>query len=107
MMVFKCLFLAHTPDADHKRHQWVVETSVYKLFVVLVRNQPQALEITKQMLEAEGIHSILLCPGFTHGDVAEIQDAVKGKAGVFVARGDAPSSRIVQGIMEEVDWFKR
>lgn len=106
-MVFTCLFLAHTPDADPEKHHLVIETSVYKLFVVLVRNQPQAVEITKKMLEAEGIHSILLCPGFTHADVAEIQEAVKGKAGVFVARGDGPSSKIVQGIMEEVGWFRR
>lgn len=106
-MVFKTLFLAHTPDADPEKHQSVIETSLYKLFVVLVRDQAQAVQTAKKMLETEGIHSILLCPGFTHADVAEIQEAVKGKAGVSVARGDGPGSRIVQQVMEEVGWFRR
>jgi hypothetical protein len=61
--------------------------------VVLVRDQRQAVEVSRALVE-EGIHSILLCPGFTHRDVAEISEAVKGKAGVFVARGDGPSSRL-------------
>ncbi|RLE01493.1 MAG: hypothetical protein DRI99_07245, partial [Candidatus Aminicenantes bacterium] len=55
----------------------------------------------------EGLHSILLCPGFTHKDVAEIQAAVKGQCGVFVARGDGPSSKITLSAMEKVGWFRQ
>jgi hypothetical protein len=106
-MVFKSLFMAHAPDADMGKHRCVIETSLYKLFVIIVRNQQQAVSVAKNLLEEEGIQSILLCPGFTHADVAEIQEAVKGKAGVCVARGDSPSSRISRAVMEEVGWFKR
>ncbi|MCW3987624.1 MAG: DUF4932 domain-containing protein, partial [Candidatus Bathyarchaeota archaeon] len=49
---------------------------------------------THLSLEEEGTHSILFCPGFTHRNIAEIVEAVRNKAGVFVARGDGPSSRI-------------
>jgi hypothetical protein len=48
------------------------------------------------MVKDEGVQSILLCPGFTHKDVAEIQEAIRGKAGVFVSRGDGPSSAITK-----------
>ncbi len=106
-MQFKALFMAHAPDADMAVHRCSVETSLYKLFVVIVRNQQQAVATAKRMLEEEGIHSILLCPGFTHAEVAEIQEAVQGKAGVSVARSDGPGSKIVLKVMEEVGWFKK
>ncbi len=92
-MAFRAAFIAHAPDADPEKHRCVVETDRYRLTVVLVRDQRQAVEVSRALVE-EGIHSILLCPGFTHRDVAEISEAVKGKAGVFVARGDGPSSRL-------------
>ncbi len=106
-MVFRALFLAYAPDADMDKHRAVIESSLYKLFVVVVRSQEQALSVAKKLLEDEGIHSILLCPGFTHADVAEIQEAVRGRAGVAVARGDGPSSKITLETMERVGWFKR
>lgn len=105
-MPFKALFIAHAPDADLEKHRCLIETSLYKLFVVVVKNQAQALEVAQKMLAEEGIHSILLCPGFTHKDVAEIQAVVGDKVGVGVARTDGPGSRVVQKVMTEVGWFK-
>ena len=93
-MVFKVCFLAHARDGDPDKHRCVVETSTYKLHAVIVRNQEQAVDVSRRLVEEEGVQSILLCPGFTHKDIAEIAGAVGGKAGVFVARGDGPSSRI-------------
>ena len=93
-MAFKVVFLAHAPDAEPEKHRCVIETSKYKLFVVVVRNQGQAVEVCKRLVQEEGIHSVLLCPGFTHRDVAEIAEAVGEKVAVAVARGDGPSSRV-------------
>ncbi|MFQ6038682.1 MAG: DUF6506 family protein [Candidatus Aminicenantales bacterium] len=106
-MPFKVLFLAHAPDADMEKHRCVIETGVYRLFVLVVRNQQEAVSASRRFLEEEGIQSILLCPGFTHRDVSEIQEAVSGKAGVSVARGDGPSSRIARQAMEEAGWFSK
>jgi len=92
-MAFKVVFLAHAPDAEPDKHRCVVETSKYKLFAVVVKNQEQAVEVCKKLVKEEGIHSILLCPGFTHRDVAEIAEAVGEKVAVAVARGDGPSAR--------------
>lgn len=104
-MNFKALFLAHTPDAESEKHRCVVETPKYKLFVVLVRNQSQALEVSKNFVKEEGIHSILLCPGFTNKDIAEISEIAGENVGVFVARGDGPSNKIAMGVMKKAGWF--
>ena len=93
-MPFKVVFLAHAPDADPEKHRGVIDTGKYKLYSVVVKTQAQAIKECNKLVEEEGIQSILLCPGFTHKNIYEIVDAVKKKAGVFVARGDGPSSRI-------------
>ena len=93
-MAFRVVFLAHARDAEPEKHRCMIETSSYKLFVVVVRDQDGAVEVCKRLVQEEGIHSILLCPGFTHGDVAEIAEAVGEKVAVAVARGDGPSSRV-------------
>ena len=93
-MAFQVVFLAHAPDAEPEKHRCVIETSKYKLFAVVVKNQVQAIEECKKLVKEESIHSILLCPGFTHRNVAEIAEAVGRKVSVAVARGDGPSSRV-------------
>ena len=104
-MAFKALFLAHAPDAEAEKHRCVIKTPRYRLFVVVVKDQEQAIEVCKKLVKEEGIHSILLCPGFTHRDVAEIQEAVGENVGVFVARGDGPSNRISMEVMRREGWF--
>ncbi len=93
-MAFKVVFLAHAPDAEPEKHRCLIETSKYKLFVVVVKNQDQAVELCKKLVKEEGIHSILLCPGFTHRDVAEIAEAAGDNVAVPVDRGDGPSNRV-------------
>ena len=104
-MAFKVLFLAHTPVAEPEKHQCVVETSKYKLLVRLVKNQEQAVEVCKKLVREEGIHSVLLCPGFTHQNVAKISKAVGENVGVSVARGDGPSGKITKEVMKREGWF--
>jgi len=105
-MAFKVLFLAHAPDAEAEKHRCVIETpKYYKLFVVVVKDQEQAIEVCKKFVKEEGIHSILLCPGFTHRDVAEVSEAVGENVGVSVARGDGSSNRISMEVMRSEGWF--
>jgi len=103
-MAFKVVFLAHTPDAEPEKHKCVIETSKYKLFVVLVKEQEQAVGVCKKLVKEEGIHSILLCPGFTHRNVAEIAEAVGENVGVTVARGDGPSNRVSTEVRKREGW---
>ncbi len=104
-MAFKVVCLAHAPDAEPEKHRCVVETSKYKLLVRLVKNQEQAVEVCKKLVREEGINSILLCPGFTHQNVAEISETVGKNVGVSVARGDGPSSKVTKEVMKREGWF--
>lgn len=104
-MAFKTLFLAHAPDADKERHRCVIETSKYQLFVVIVKNQEEAVEVSKDFYREKDIESILLCPGFTHSDVAEIARELENKVSVAVARGDGPSNRISMEALRREGFF--
>jgi hypothetical protein len=91
---FNVLFIAHAPDADKQKHRSKIDTGKYRLLSVVVRDQTEAVDTAREMAHAESIDSILLCPGFTHSDVAEISAALDGRVGVTVARGDGPSNRL-------------
>ena len=106
-MAFKALFLAHAPDADKDKHRSVVDTGKYRLFTVVVRSQAEAIEVCKDFVEKEAIDSVLLCPGFTHSDVAEIAEAVGSRVGVSVARGDGPSNRVSLEAMKREGYFNQ
>jgi len=93
-MAFKALFLAHAPDADKEKHRNTIDTGMYQLFTVVVKNQAEAVEVCQDFVEKKKIDSVLLCPGFTHGDVAEIVQAAGGNVAVAVARGDGPSGKV-------------
>ena len=41
-MSFKAAFIAHAPDADPVRHRTKLETGLYTLITVLVRDQKQS-----------------------------------------------------------------
>ena len=46
-MAFKALFMAHAPDAEKEEHCSEIKTAVYHLYVVVVKNQQEALEVAK------------------------------------------------------------
>jgi hypothetical protein len=95
-MAFNTLFMAHAPDANKDLHRSVIDTGMYRLSSVVVKDQAEALQVVTEFMAEEPLDAILLCPGFTHGDIAEIAQATGGDVSVSVARGDGPSNRIVQ-----------
>lgn len=105
-MAFKVLFLAHAPDADKEKHRSVIETGMYKLFTVVVKDQNEAIEVCNDWVRDENIDSILLCPGFTHNDVAEIVKAAGSNIAVAVARGDGPSNKISLEVRKREGYIK-
>ena len=99
-MAFKALFLAHAPDADYEKHHSTIDTGKYQLFTVVVKNQDEAIKVAKRIYKEEKIDAIMLCPGFTHKDVAELFQALEGKVSVNVSRGDGPSNKISQPLLQ-------
>jgi hypothetical protein len=105
-MAFKALFIAHAPDADYAKHNSVIDTGKYRLLTYVVKNQDEAIKVAKRAYEKEQIDAILLCPGFTHSDVLGIFQSLEGKVSVSVARGDGPSSRISQAVIQR-EWYSK
>ncbi|MEF8835206.1 MAG: DUF6506 family protein, partial [Candidatus Thermoplasmatota archaeon] len=104
-MKFRSLFLALAPDAEMEKHRKKIETGKYILYINLAQDQQEALDLAKNYVKDKGIHSMILCPGFDHEDVAEISDTVGKEVGVTVARGDGPSDQISTEAMEDAGWF--
>lgn len=94
-MAVKLAFLGRVPDADPEKHRCVIETPAYQLYVVMVENQRQAIEVCKTLASKKGVDQITLCPAFTHRDVGEIADVVGENIAIAVARRDSPSNRIL------------
>jgi len=99
-MAFKALFLAHAPDADCEKHKSIIDTGKYRLLTVVVKNQDEAIKVSKSIYEKEKIDAIMLCPGFTHSNVAEIFQVLEGKVSVNISRGDGPSDKISQTVLQ-------
>ena len=93
-MSFNVLCMVHSPDANPQQHRSLIDTGQYRLFTVVVKDQAQALEVAQTMKMEHNLDTIMLCPGFTHVDAAQIFEALDGKVGVCVARGDPPSNKI-------------
>ena len=99
-MAFKTVFIAHAPDAFPETHHNVIDTGRYRLYSYVVKNQDEAITVCKDLYRKDRIDSVLLCPGFTHKDVAEIFEALEGSVAVCVSRGDGPSSRITGPVLQ-------
>ena len=99
-MAFKTVFIAHAPDADPEKHHNLIDTGKYRLYSYVVKTQDEAVKVCRDLYEKEKIDSVLLCPGFTHKNVAGIFEALDGKVAVCVSRGDGPSSKITGPVLQ-------
>jgi hypothetical protein len=105
-MAFKAVFIAHAPDADYRKNNSLIETGRYRLYTYVVKNQEEALIVCKDLYARDKIDSVLLCPGFTHRDVAEIFEVLDKKVAVCVSRGDGPSGQITGPVLQK-EFFGR
>jgi hypothetical protein len=104
-MPFIEAFVALVPDADAEKDRTVVETGLYRLVVVLAKDDHEAVRVCRRLAQEEGVQSIALCPGFTHGDVARVADAVGDGIAVSVVRGDGRAAQLLRQGLEQAGWF--
>ncbi|HOO04563.1 MAG TPA: DUF6506 family protein [Methanomassiliicoccales archaeon] len=103
---FITAFVAMSPDADPGKHRCVIETSVQRLYSVLVRDERQAEEVCAELVRKEGVCSIILCPGFTNQAVGRLSEALGRDVAVNVARGDGPSGAVAHRAMERAGFLR-
>lgn len=95
------------PDGDPRKHRASIKTSKLETTIVVVElmNFDQAAGVCKDLVQNEGVQSIMLCPGFTHGAVAKIASAVGEGIAINVSRGDVPSTMITAQILAKEGWL--
>lgn len=106
-MAFKAGFVVMAPDGDPKRHRASIKTSKFELTTVVVElmNFDQAVNVCQDLVQNEGVQSLILCPGFSHEAVARVVNAVGEGVAVNVTRGDIPSVMATSEILRKEGWF--
>ncbi|MBE0477896.1 hypothetical protein IBX65_02095 [Candidatus Aerophobetes bacterium] len=90
MAVFKIVFMFVAQNADPEKHRVSLSTSPGRELVVIgVKDYKQAVEVSKKLVEQEGVGVIELCAGFGHVGTAEVAKAVGNKVRVGVVRFDS------------------
>jgi hypothetical protein len=106
-MAFRAGFVVMVPDADPKIHRASIKTPKFELTTVLIQlmNSDQAVDVCKELVQKEGVQSLILCPGFSHEAVAKVRNAVGEGVAINVTRGDVPSVMMTAGILAKEGWF--
>lgn len=106
-MAFKAGLVVMAPDGDPEKHRTSLKTLSLELTTVLVElmNIDQIVAVCKDLVQKEGVQSLVLCPGCTHQMVGKIAEAVGERVPISVARGDVPSVMMTSQILGKEGWF--
>lgn len=105
-MAVKAGFVVMAPQADPKRHRALIKTPKIELTTVIADsgNFDQVVDVCKELVQSEGVKSLILCPGFSHEAVAKIANAVGKGVAITVARGDVPSTLMTREMLKKEGW---
>ena len=105
--MFKAAVVIMSPNADPAKHRASVKGDQfeYTLIVTPIADFDRAAQVSKELVEKEGVKSITLCPGFSHEAVAKVRKAVGEGIAVHVARGDVPSIMITVQTLANEGWL--
>ena len=104
---FVTAFVAMSPDADPAKHRSVIETPLYRLISVLVKDESEAVKVCGDLIKKEGVSSFILCPGFTNKGIGKLSEVLGPGISINVARGDGPSNSVTRKEMERAGFFKK
>ncbi len=106
VMAVKAAFVAMAPEADAERHRTTIKTPKLELISVVadLGNFDQVVDVCRKLVQNEGVQVLILCPGFSHQEVAEVANAVGDGVPINVARGDTPSVNLSRRIFKEAGW---
>lgn len=99
-MKFNTLYVSKWADGDHTDTR-VIETGTYTLHSMVAGDCPDRAEVIASYCRDNSIHSVVLCPGFTHQIVARVASAVGESVAVAVSRTDGPGSAVTGPVKEE------
>ena len=99
-MKFNTLYVSKWADGDASDTR-VIETGTYTLHSMVAGDSCRREEAIASYCGKCGIHSVVLCPGFTHSMVAAVVEAVGPGVSVAASRSDGPGSSVTGPVMKE------
>lgn len=99
-MKFNTLYVSKWADGDPADTR-VIQTGSYTLHSMVAGDSSNRCEVISAYCREHSIHSVVLCPGFTHGLVAEVAAALGNGISVAVSRSDGPGSAVTGPVMSE------
>jgi hypothetical protein len=105
--MFKAAGVIMAKGADPVKHRATVKGDEFECTMVLspLFDFNRAAQVCKELVEKDGVQSIILCPGFTHEGIAMVRKAVGEGVAINVARGDVPSTMITAQILTKEGWL--
>lgn len=106
-MPVKTVFVIVSPDGDPEKHIATIRTAGLEITTVVCRylDFDQVARVCKDMVENQGVETIIVCPAFTHEHLGRLQSAVGGDVPISVARSDSPGARRTAELCREAGWF--
>ena len=99
-MKFNTLYVSKWTDGDPS-DTTLIETETYTLHAMVAGESCQREKVIADYCRMHGIHSVVLCPGFTHAMVADVAMAVGPAVSVAASRSDGPGSSVTGPAMNE------
>ncbi|MEA3266039.1 MAG: DUF6506 family protein [Candidatus Fermentibacteria bacterium] len=90
-MKFNTMYVSKWADGDPGDVR-VIETPTFTLHSMTAGDLCDRITEIGKYCRANEIHSIVLCPGFTHSMVAQVAKEVGNDVAVAVSRSDGPGS---------------
>ena len=100
-MKFNTMYVSKWMDGDPS-DVTVIETPSYSLHSMVAGDSCDRITEIGRYCRANDIHSVVLCPGFTHAMVAQVALEVGSEVAVSASRADGPGSSVSAGIRNEV-----
>ena len=107
-MPVKTVFVIVSPDGDPEKHIATIKTAGLEITTVVCKylDVDQVVHVCKDMVDNQGIETIIVCPAFTHEHLGRLQSAVGSDVPISVARSDSPGTRRTAGLCTEACWFE-
>ncbi len=100
-MKFNTMYVSKWTDGDPSDVR-VIETSSYSLHSMVAGDSCDRIAEIGRYCRANDIHSVVLCPGFTHAMVAQVSMEVGSDVAVAASQSDGPGSSISTRVRNEV-----
>jgi hypothetical protein len=99
-MKFNTMYVSKWADGDPGVTR-VIETPTFTLHSMVVGNDRSRAEVIADYCRRHMIHSVVLCPGFSHSMVAEVVSALGKSVSGAVSRADGPGSEVTGPVKSE------